>query len=169
VSPEVLEHPEFELDLAARAGDAVLALLQGDDDLAAYFRSIQPVEVEDLAMLEVHPPELCVLIPDTDSVVVANADTGQLTIAVELLMFHEASASRGNRRWLRHRIAAHIKRLIYSSAAGGRLSDGTGDITEALTRFGRVPFLGRLVSGAVATPIRIEWTAWEDLAAGDFV
>jgi len=170
--PEVLEHPEFALakDLAARCGDEMLRLLRADAALSGYFLEIVPCELEDLVVNAAgNTPLLAVLIPETDSVVIANADTGELRVVLELLMLHQLPKAKSNARWLRSRIVAHIKRLIWASGKGGQLFEGGDEdvpLTEALTRFGRVPFAYRFTAGVVATPIRIEFRSWENLATG---
>lgn len=153
---------EFEPDVTALQADAVLAKLRGDEDLVAFFDAgIVPLEVEQLFLEKssLRANTLGVSIGPQVERRIGTAQLAELEQAIDLFLLTSSSDARTSTSWLRPRVVARIKSLLQEE--GGVLRDPEGNlIAEALTRFERLDFQGRVRgSNLIVTGLRVVYYA----------
>lgn len=150
----------FDAGIVARGAAAVLALLEGNAKLVAYFATgdnIYATETELLAFDagSLKAPGLGVAIGPESERAIGNANCGELAFAIDMLLYTSVDDRRTTNNWLRARVVNEIKATVAANA--GELYDALGvQITEARWEFDRLDFRGRLRGTSVLlTPLRL--------------
>lgn len=170
--PEPVAYPELGEALVALQGDALLRKLRDDPPLSAFFNGgIEDVEAETVLLKGgVQANFLGVALGPFTEARTGNAQYGTITTSFDLLILTALQESRGTRGWLRARLVNHIGRVLQPE--GGILTDPEGNlIAEALTRFERLDFAGRLRSDStlIVTPLRVIYEADFDQVSRNFI
>lgn len=170
--PELVPYPELGEAILALQGDALLRKLRDDPALADFFNGgIEDVEAETLLLKGgVQANFLGVALGPFDERRTGNAQYATQTIAFDLFILTALEQTRGTRHWLRGRVVDRIARVLQQD--GGVLTDPEGHLLcEALTRFERLDFAGRLGTDEtiLVTPLRVIFEADFDQVSRTFI
>lgn len=142
---------EFEAGVEALIADAVVALLQADTELVAYFATgggIVPFETDQfLAKDALRAPLLGVAISAVSETRNGEQQAAELETMLSLYLVTEQTHLQNRDGWLRSRVLNRVKGLIQTNDGVLELADHTL-LNVALTRFQQVNVLGRLVTQA---------------------
>lgn len=176
--PELVPYPELGEALVALQGAALLRKLRDDPALAAFFNGgIEDVEAETLLLQGgVQANFLGVALGPLTEDRTGNAQYATQTVAFDLFVVTKIEQTRGTNGWLRARVVNHVARVLQAedevAGVGGVLTDPEGNLlTEALTRFERLDFTGRLRNdpSLIVTPLRVVYTADFDQIGRTFI
>lgn len=171
-------YPDLELDLCGKIGDAILRELRSDTALATVFGDrIFEGELERLAVDRagtITGHTLLVVPGPVREERSGNDGYTTLATTYDLVLLTPTSSSTDTQRWLRQRIFHAIKvRLMREQ---GTLRDGAGlptdnRLTEALKRFERLDFAGRLRndSAVIVTVFRVAFVSDVDESDRTFI
>jgi len=171
-------YPDLELDICGKIGDAILRELRSDTALATVFGDrIFEGELERLAVDRAgtfQVPTLLVAPGPTREERLGNDGYTTLVTTFDLVLLTAASGATGTDRWLRQRICHAIKKRLMREQ--GTLRDGAGlstdeRLTEALKRFERLDFAGRLRADAsvIVTVFRVSFASDIDELDRNFI
>ena len=171
--------PLLELDLCGKIADAVLALLRdtgttpGTALASVLGNRIYETELERLATDKAGTYQAYTLLVALGPVAeprIGNAGYTELQTAVDLFLLTPVAKPNDTQRWLRARIFHQVKLALV--AEQGTLRDGSDNrLTEALKRFDRLDFNGRLRndSNVIVTAFRATFVSDIDEATRTFL
>lgn len=167
-------YPDLALDITGEIADAVLRMLRADTDLETVFGNrIYETELERLATDRAGTYQghtLLVALGPVAEIRAGNGGYTELLTGVDLFYLSPMTQTEGTQRWLRARVFHAIKLCLM--AEEGTLRDGSNArITEALKRFERLDFNGRLRadSNIIVTAFRVTFVSYIDEATRTFI
>jgi hypothetical protein len=171
--------PDLPLDICGKIGDACVRDLLADAAVLGTVlgNRIYDVELERLAVDKAGTYQANTLLVAPGPVTeerTANAGYTTVLTAIDFILLSQAMTSEGTQRWLRARIFRRIKRVLL--AEDGVLRDTSvsppgNRLTEALQRFQRLDFNGRLRgdSNLIVTVFRAVFVSDIEEQSGDFI
>ena len=167
--------PDLELDICGEIADAVLRDLLADTAVlgTVFGNRIFETELERLATDKAGTYQANTLLVALGPVTEQRAGNGgytELTTAIDIFYLSPIDKAFSTQRWLRARVYHAIKKVLM--AEQGTLRDGSGTrITEALKRFERLDFNGRLRadSNIIVTTFRVTFVSFIDEITRNFI
>ena len=155
------DHPT---SLEGRIAWSVLMLLQNDADVTRRLKTLDVFEHEELFEhhSKIQLPALAVIL---DSMRLDATQSPLLQWTGVLLVLLHRPAERPGGIWMRPNLIGRIFEVLYQENGVLRdPEDANRCLTEALTRFDRIGFMGRLEpSGFLATALRVEFASnWNE-------
>lgn len=172
--------PELDDDQVAKIGDAILAALRADEDLAAFFvdpangsGTILDVELEDGYLLEgVQAPALLVAYAEEEETPQPGG-WAELLTNWRITIVTAARNATGTSHWQRTRLVQRIKRVLWGEEQGmlrdpGNPDNATNRLTDAVMTFQRIG-APVFVDNTIRTAINVAWQSSIDCETREFI